>query len=428
LIRYGVIGSNLLHSYAPLAHNAFFDIYSLEGKFDKLELTQEDFDTRDMHEVLRGFKGVMVSAPFKTQMASHIDIVDDEALEIGSINTINNVNGKLIGYNTDARSFRDLLEAVNQLPKGRVVVVLGDGGTAKSVIYALRRVAKEIYFVSKKKDVEIKCAKRITYTELSKMSGYMLINATPVGMYPSSDDSPVKKSVIEKFDVIVDLVYNPLFTKFLKLGVDCEKIVIPGLYMLISQAILSQSIWQGFNMEPMTKRLQNNVVIQTQKSEHANIYIVGMIGCGKTELGKVIAQESNKEFVDLDVIIEKKAKKTIKQIYEEDGESVFRQLEHEAIKNICKEKNKVVAVGSGAVLDLRDLFALRSSGIIVFRDRSIDRILSTIDLGKYPNINSKEDVIKMYNERYPRYVKLADYIVPFGEIELDKKKLMEILG
>ena len=152
-----------------------------------------------------------------------------------------------------------------------------------------------------------------------------------------------------------------------------------------------------------------------------------MMGCGKTELGKSLAKALKREFIDLDEYIEKLAKKSMKELLDE-GEEVFRKWETKAIQKIAFQKNKIVALGSGAILNEYNVLTMKLSGIIVLRDRSLDRILSTIDISLNPTINAKEDLIQIYNERYPIYLKICDISVPYGELDLDTKKLVEVLG
>lgn len=426
MIKYGVIGNNLSHSYAPVVHNMFFNLYSIDGNLEKLEIQQDEFDKIDMHEFLRGFKGVNVSAPYKTQIMSHIDEVDDEAREIGSINTINNVNGKLIGYNTDAKGFAELLEITHVKPKGKTFVILSAGGTARSVVHAIKKYAKDIVCVSKDLDVKIDGARIVSFESLPYLKADILVDATPVGMYPNIDEQVVDDSIVANYETIIDLVYNPVFTKLLQSGLKQGKYVVSGLYMLVSQAVQSQSIWQGVNLQGMIKRIFSEATIHTQMQMNGNIYIIGMLGCGKTELGKALAKEMKKDFIDLDDMIIKMSGKTIKELYDE-GEEVFRAWETKALAKVAFEKGKVIALGCGAVLNKINLAAVKASGIVILRDRSMDKILSTFEMGKYPNVNSREDVIRIYNERYPRYVGLADYIVPFGDVDLDVKKIAEVL-
>ena len=428
MIKYGVIGNNLDHSLAPEVHNMFFNIYSLDGVFEKVNVSLEDFNNKDIHEILIGFKGANVSSPYKVRIISTLDSVSDEVREIGSVNTINNINGKLIGYNTDAEGFKELLSRNGIKPRGKIFVIMGSGGTARSACYYLKDKAREIYVVAREKDKDvIDGVKMINYDELPFISGDVLINTTPVGMYPNVDKCIVDKSIIENYEYIIDLVYNPIFTKLMQLGVKAGKKCIPGIYMLVSQGITSQAYWQGIKMDYMISRVYKEITILEQKKAQGNVYITGMMGCGKTELGKSLAKALKREFIDLDEYIEKLAKKSMKELLDE-GEEVFRKWETKALQKIAFQKNKIVALGSGAILNEYNVLTMKLSGIIVLRDRSLDRILSTIDISLNPTINAKEDLIQIYNERYPIYLKICDISVPYGELDLDTKKLVEVLG
>ena len=428
MIKYGVIGNNLDHSLAPEVHNMFFNVYSLDGVFEKVNVSLEDFNQKDIHEILIGFKGANVSSPYKVRIISTLDTVSDEVREIGSVNTINNVNGKLIGYNTDAEGFKELLSRNGIKPRGKIFVILGSGGTARSACYYLKDKAREIYVVARQKEKDaIAGAKIIDYDELPFIQGDVLINTTPVGMYPDVDKCIVDKSIIENYEYIIDLVYNPIFTKLMQLGVKANKKCIPGLYMLVSQGITSQAYWQGIKMDYMISRVYKEVTIVEQKKAQGNVYITGMMGCGKTELGKSLAKALKREFIDLDEYIEKISKKKLADLLAE-GEEVFRKWETKAIQKLAFQKNKIVALGSGAILNEYNVLTMKLSGVIVLRDRSLDRILSTIDISLHPTIKGKEDLIQIYNERYPIYLRICDLSVPYGELDLDTKKLVEVLG
>ena len=428
MIKYGVIGNNLDHSLAAEVHNMFFNVYSLDGVFENVNISLEDFNNIDIHEKLIGFKGANVSSPYKVRIISMLDSVSDEVREIGSVNTINNINGKLIGYNTDAEGFKELLSRNGIKPRGKIFVILGSGGTARSACYYLKDKAREIYVVARDKEKDaIDGAKIIDYDDLPFMKGDVLINTTPVGMYPNVNECIIDKSIVENYEYIIDLIYNPIFTKLMQYGVKAGKKCIPGLYMLVSQGIQSQAYWQGIKMDYMISRVYKEVTIIEQKKAHGNVYITGMMGCGKTELGKSLAKALKKDFIDLDAYIEKISKKKIKALLDE-GEEVFRKWETKAIQKLAFEKDKIVALGSGAVLNEYNVLTMKLSGIIVLRDRSLDRILSTIDVSLHPTIKGKEDLIEIYNERYPIYLRICDLSVPYGELDLDTKKLVEVLG
>ena len=426
MIKYGVIGSHLEHSLAPEVHNTFFNIYSLDGDFEKVNISLDEFNHSDIHDILIGFKGANVSYPYKVRVIGLLDSVSDEVRAIGSVNTINNVNGKLIGYNTDAEGFKELLSRNGIKPRGKIFVILGSGGTARSVYYYLKDKAQKIYIVTRHKDEAIEGVENVDYDELPFLSGDVLVNTTPVGMYPDVEKCIVDKSIVENYEYIIDLVYNPIFTQLMQYGVKSGKKCIPGLYMLVSQAVTSQGYWQGIKMDSMISRVYKDICIIEQKKAKGNIYITGMMGCGKTELGKSLSKATGKEFIDLDKYIEKMAKKKLADIMAE-GLDVFRDLETKAIQKLAFKKDKIVALGGGAVLNEYNVLTMKLSGILILRDRSLDRILSTIDIAAHPTINGKEDLIQMYNERYPIYLRICDLALPYGELDLDTKKLVEIL-
>lgn len=245
---YGLVGEKLSHSLSPDIHKEIFKQLNIEGAYRLFEIAKENIG--DLSKSLRtlSIKGVNVTIPYKEIVMGYLDEISREAKEIGAVNTIFNKKGQLIGYNTDYYGFKYMLEDKNIIIKGKKITVLGTGGASKAVIaYLLDEEALEINLVSRTKKelyTDESRIKVITYEELDYVLGDIIINTTPVGMYPNNDDSPVSEDIIKKYDVLVDLIYNPLETEFLKMGIKNNKITCGGLMMLVGQAIKAEEIWQ----------------------------------------------------------------------------------------------------------------------------------------------------------------------------------------
>ena len=245
---YGLIGEKLSHSISPKIHNMIFETLNVNDSYRLFEIPKENIG--NLREALKTLtiRGVNVTIPYKEKVIEYLDEISKEAKNIGAVNTIFNKSGKLIGYNTDYYGFKYMLEDKNINVKGKKVTVLGTGGASKAVItYLLDSHVSEILLVSRKKKDLYKNEEKIKvieYKDLKGVLGDIIINTTPVGMYPKMQDSPVTLEIIKNYDVLVDLIYNPLETEFIKLGKENNKITCSGLMMLVGQAVKAEEIWQ----------------------------------------------------------------------------------------------------------------------------------------------------------------------------------------
>ncbi|WP_297635461.1 shikimate dehydrogenase [uncultured Clostridium sp.] len=245
---YGLVGEKLSHSLSPKIHEYIFEKYSVDGGYELFPIPQEDISEFGKWMKLLKIKGVNVTIPYKERVIEFLDEISDEGKKIGAVNTILNKNGTLIGYNTDYYGFKYMLLEQEIYVKDKIAVVLGTGGASKAVIQYLKdEKAKDIYLVSRdikgKKSLD-KDVKLIDYEMLKNIEGYVLINTTPVGMYPKLSECPVNEEVIKKYQCIVDLIYNPLETEFIKLGIAQGKKVCGGLMMLVYQGVKADEIWE----------------------------------------------------------------------------------------------------------------------------------------------------------------------------------------
>lgn len=245
---YGVVGEKLSHSLSPVINNRVFEILNIESAYKLFEIPKEDISKLGEALKLLDIKGVNVTIPYKQEVIKQLDYISPEAEKIGAVNTIKQKDGKLYGYNSDYFGFGSMLEINEINPKNKVAVVLGAGGAAKAVVaYLFDKEVEKIYLVSRDKNKKIdfdERVHRIDYDDLKGISGDILINCTPVGMYPNVGKSPVSEEVVSNFNTLVDIIYNPGITEFLSLGQKLNKKICGGLYMLVGQAVKSEEIWQ----------------------------------------------------------------------------------------------------------------------------------------------------------------------------------------
>lgn len=250
---YGLIGEKLGHSFSPEIHELFLKKSGRGGIYNLFELPKDK-----IKEAIEGFKlikcrGINVTIPYKTSVMEFLDDISAEAKSIGAVNTLSFKNNKLKGYNTDYIGFGKMLSKFGVTIEGATCVVLGSGGAAKAVTQYLKdNKCKDLYIVTRtpeKVSEGLKEFKIINYDELKQIkNGDVIINCTPCGMYPKVDVSPVDEKVVSEFKAAVDLIYNPLETKFLSYARRNDIKSVNGLYMLVSQAIAAEEIWNDISV------------------------------------------------------------------------------------------------------------------------------------------------------------------------------------
>ena len=247
---YGLLGEKLGHSVSPEIHHKVFSILNIEGAYKKFEVSKEDLSkVADSIRTLK-IKGINVTIPYKRDIMPYLDSISDEAKKIDAVNTILLKDNKLYGYNTDYYGFGTIINRNKIELNGKIAMILGTGGASKAVVtYLLDNDVSKLYLVSRSKNVvssyDDSRVKYATYEEIENVQGDIIVNTTPVGMYPNIDASPVSENIIDNFIVLIDIIYNPRKTKFLEIGEKLNKKICGGLEMLVGHAIKSEEFWQG---------------------------------------------------------------------------------------------------------------------------------------------------------------------------------------
>lgn len=398
---YGCIGEHLKHSFSKEIHNCLADY-----EYELCEIPKDCLDAFMKHH---DFRAINVTIPYKEAVIPYLDCVDKAAKEIGAVNTVVNKNGKLYGYNTDFYGMRMLISHAGIELQNKKVAVLGTGGTSKTARAVANSLsAREIVTVSRTKSTDT-----VTYEELYKNHQDLdvIINTTPLGMFPNNFTKPVDITNFPKLSGVIDAVYNPLKTALIldaqKHGIKAEG----GLYMLVAQAVLASEIFldKKYDKEKLDEVFEK---IERQKE---NIILVGMPSSGKSTIGKEIAKRLGRAFYDTDELIAQKSAMTIPNIITSLGEEKFRELESDAVNEISKATGVIIATGGGVVLKDENIRVLSQNGRIYFLDRPLELLLPTKDR---PLTSTKEALIKKYNERYGIYEKSADVkIDASGDVE-----------
>lgn len=420
-MRYCVIGEKLTHSMSPQIHKAYFDYYKMKSSYGIEQIPMKDMLSGDCEQVLRGYDGFNVTVPYKEKVMKYLAGISAEAKSIGAVNTVVNSNGSLYGYNTDPYGFENLLKSNGIKIKDCSFVILGSGGASKSVKYILKKRGANSVLVATRDAEKAKEDGFISYDLLKNYKANALINTTPVGMYPNSDGCPVSEDIIVNFDSVVDIVYNPVYTNLLQTAVKLGKKAVGGLYMLVAQAMKSQEIWSNnLTDSKLTKKIYNSLMKEYFAKNGGNIYLTGIMSCGKTVKGKKVAEKLGWEFVDADKYIEELFGESIPQMFEK-GEDYFRQCESEAIYRLSQRKNLVVATGGGAILKDVNVSAMKLSGIIVLIERNLEDIIASVNTQTRPLLKDGADKLrKIYKERKQRYYDTCDVVVKSHEYDMYK--------
>lgn len=386
-VKCGLIGKTLGHSYSP-------EIHALLGDYEyKLYEMPEDA----VGDFLKNadYHALNVTIPYKKTVMPFLDEISDEARRIGSVNTITRTeNGGLRGDNTDYYGFSYMIDRAGIELSGKKVLILGSGGasmTARTV--AADRGAGEIVIVSRSGEVN--------YENIDSQSDCdVIINTTPVGMYPNAGVAPVSLELFPELSGVCDMIYNPATTAIVAQAKKRGIKAVTGLAMLTAQAKMAAELFTG-------RKISDDVlegIIETVSRNKKNILLVGMPGSGKTTIGTQLAELTGRRFIDTDELIVERAGRSIPDIFKERGEAAFRELERDVISEVSQLSTCVIATGGGAVVrtDNRDL--LRQNSTVVFLRR---------DIAKLPKsgrpISQSRDLDELFAERLPMYTECADF-------------------
>ena len=390
-MKYGLIGEHLKHSYSCEIHAQIAD-YEYE-----------------LHEIppsglggflkKREFNAINVTIPYKQDVIPYLDEISDTAKRIGAVNTIVNRNGRLYGDNTDFAGMLALAKHIGVDMKGRKVLILGTGGASKTG-HALAEYmgAQSVFYVSRSgKDGSISYEQAVT----EHSDAQIIINATPVGMFPKQDGRPIDISAFPKLEGVIDAIYNPLRTNLI---LDAQERGIPaegGLYMLSAQAVHASAVFRDI---PLDESLVDKA-FKSVKNDKQSIVLIGMPSSGKTTVGRILAEKCGKQLADTDEYIVRKICMPISDFFAKHGEAEFRKIEKETVAELSATGGRIIATGGGAVLDAENVRALKQNGVLVFLDRRPENLIATDDR---PLASRRSALEKLYAERYDIYCAAAE--------------------
>lgn len=398
-MEYGLIGSKLGHSYSKTIHEMLCGYH-----YDLCPLPTEE-DARAFLK-RRAFKAINVTIPYKKLVMEYCSYIDPRAKAIGAVNTVVNKNGLLYGYNTDYMGFAHLCEAHGVDFTGKTVLILGTGGTHNTTSAVARdKGAAKILTVSRHPDPE---KGELSYQEAVSSGAQIVINTTPAGMYPNVGVCNLDVAAMPGLEAVLDVVYNPDKTELILRAEEAGvPVAVGGLEMLVAQAVYAAEYFLSRKFPDAPAEI--NQITNTLRRDTLNIALIGMPSSGKTTIGRALAKELGKTFIDLDEEIVKVNGKSIPDIFAEEGEDGFRKKETEQVERFSKEGHQLLSCGGGVIKRPENLRALRQNGVILFLDRPLE---SLVVGGGRPLSSSTDALRAMEAERRPLYLAAADAVVP----------------
>ena len=396
--KFALIGKTLKHSYSKKIHPLLGDY-----DYDMIELLPENVKDFVLNN---NYKGYNITIPYKKDVIPFLDEIDERAKKIGAVNTVVNRDGKKVGFNTDFDGMIYMLSRAGITVKDKNVLILGSGGTSNTARTVCEHLnAKSIKVLSRSGEVNYD-----NYKEKAKDS-QVIINTTPVGMFPENYNCKIELSAFKNLSGVADAVYNPKLTMLLYQAKTLGVPYTNGFPMLVAQAKYANERFFNHKVDDCVI----DKIVKTLSREIENVVLIGMPGCGKSTVGKILAERLNLEFIDTDQEIVKKDGRDIPTIFSESGEEYFRSLEKQVLREVGKLSGKVISTGGGVVKDEENYFPLKQNGVIFWIDREISCLASS---GR-PLSSDRAAIEKLYAERKGLYSRFADFKID-NNGELDK--------
>lgn len=404
-MKCGLLGRKLGHSYSPRIH-------SYLGSYPYVLFEKEPEEVGDF--IRNGdFTGINVTMPYKKDVIPYLDELSPAAVKMGAVNTIvRRADGTLFGHNTDYFGFLTLVKNSGISVSGKKALVLGSGGASGTAVKALEELGAQVIVISRSGE------NNYENLHLNKDAA-VIVNATPVGMYPNTGAAPLDLKQFPHLEGVLDAIYNPARTQLL---LDAEKLGIPnegGLWMLVAQAVEASEHFTGRKYESSVI----HAIYRKLSAQMKNIVLVGMPGCGKTTIGAALAEKLGRKLVDADDEIIRLAGKSIPEIFAQDGEAAFRALETQALSELGKQSGLILATGGGCVTQERNYSLLHQNGNLFWLKRDIDRLPTN---GR--PLSQSNALADMYAAREPMYRAFADFTVDNnGSVEATAQAILSQL-
>ena len=409
---FGLLGRKLGHSFSPDIHR---QIGEAAGRTYDYVLFEKEPD--ELESFIKGgeWEGLNVTVPYKEDVIPFLDKLSEEAAAIGAVNTIVRKDGRLIGYNTDYYGFMHTLDENEVQVEGAKCLVLGAGGASKAVCAVLKDMgAGQVVVMSRKGET--------TFADIADhKDADILINTTPVGMYPDTGKSLVYPGTFTKLKWVVDLIYNPIRTNLMCQAKKSLMEPISGLQMLVSQAVYSYMLFTDNVIEERDEITEK--IAGAMRSEKQNILLIGMPGTGKTTVGTALADMLGRELFDTDEMIIARDGRTIPEIFADEGEEYFRDLESAAASELSQKTGVIISAGGGIITREENYYALAENSFIVF----LNRDLTLLPIEGRP-LSQSQPLERLYQARLPLYRSWCDAEVDMNGLtpEETAEKIMEV--
>ena len=385
MIKCGLLGRKLAHSYSPQIHSQLGNYsYTLfEKEPEEIEGFLKNGD----------FTGINVTTPYKKAVIPFLSELSPIAARLGAVNTIIRKGEKLIGHNTDYFGFLTMVRSSGLQLRSKKVLVLGSGGASNTVCAVLKELGSRVVIISRSGENN--------YRNLHlHADASVIVNTTPVGMYPHTGITPLDLDGFPKLEGVLDVIYNPARTKLLMDAQNRGLVAVNGLLMLVAQAKEASEWFTGMQLED-DRISAVHTLLQRQME---NIVLIGMPGSGKTTVGRLLAERLGMEFVDSDAVLIEDAGRSIAEIFTADGETGFRALETRVLEQIGQRSGLVIATGGGCVTQERNYPLLHQNGTIIYLRRQTHKLPTD---GR--PLSQTGSVEEMFRIRRPMYEAFADY-------------------
>ena len=386
-MKTGLLGRKLGHSYSPQIH-AYLGYYTYELFEREPEAVEEFLKNGD-------FTAINVTIPYKKTVMPYCNLTKT-AKYMGSVNTIvRQPDGSLLGHNTDYFGFTSMVKKSGLEVAGKKCLVLGSGGASVTAVAVLKEMGANVVVISR--------GGEDNYENLHRHADAAVIcNCTPVGMYPNNGVSPVDLDLFPHLEGVLDMIYNPARTKLLMDAADRGLVAENGLWMLVAQA---KEAAEWF----LNKKLPDTLiqfVYDKMRQQMENIILIGMPGCGKSTVGKLLAERLGKPFVDADEELVNTYGMDIPAIFAVEGEEGFREKETAVLEALGKRAGLVIATGGGCVTREENYPLLHQNGNLFWLTRDLEKLPSD---GR--PLSQATKMADMYRVRKPLYESFSDFTI-----------------